>query len=585
MVVPAKALRLNLLGPAVLVLPAPASRVPPEAFIGVLLAAGLLLLIWWFTDRRVEKKRAALRRLYSLGEKMTARRPMLEHLKTLQASLPEILEVTGVKLFLHDRASKVLRPVEETTGPGPVPLLTDDPVGPLEKAVASCYRNRSLLVIPDTRRSPFFEGTDDAGLPRSVLVVPMFAQGDLAGILEIDHASKARNFSQDEETMAQHLANQLAIGMKLQERQTIRERLFRTDRPATGGKLISNVATELKAPLEVIAESAQSALDRTGGDDPEAELRTISIEARKASKIAAQLLSITRADEDETAPFDLNLLLRDLLRSRDQAWREHKIQFEDLLPMQPVFVEGSTTRLAQVFLSLLAHAERSVAEVEQKAVSLRTYTLGGCVEVEITYTATEAADGPDPLGKEAKKPAEDSLSPAVCRSILRSHGGDLRLIRVSDHALRLEAELPAADAPATEPAATSSLASKAVQPLTTLLVEPEPAEQRRMLTLLSDRGHRSVAAGSGEEAAHLAGQLHFHITFCSTRLPGMSWIEVFEKTRSLVNAFVLLTEGYEADPAGALPGEDGYALSKPVQSSELARVLGLIESRLGAGAR
>ena len=64
-----------------------------------------------------------------------------------------------------------------------------------------------------------------------------------------DNARKTGFFRPDEQADVQHLANQAAAALRLQERQAIREQLFYSEKLAATGRLISGVASELNAPM------------------------------------------------------------------------------------------------------------------------------------------------------------------------------------------------------------------------------------------------------------------------------------------------------------------------------------------------
>ncbi len=98
--------------------------------------------------------------------------------------------------------------------------------------------------------------------------------------------------------------------------------------------------------------------------------------------------------------------------------------------------------------------------------------------------------------------------------------------------------------------------------------------------MLSSRGHRAVPVNNAEEAIELAPRLRFDVAFCSVRLPGLNWVEFFEKVRREIGSFVLLTEGYDGDITRAFKGSDGYLLSKPINETELQKLLSTIEERL-----
>ena len=62
----------------------------------------------------------------------------------------------------------------------------------MNAGVAMCFRNRTLLNIPDTRRSPFFKADSRGEVPRSVMFVPMFAQNELLGVMQVHRSQSVR---------------------------------------------------------------------------------------------------------------------------------------------------------------------------------------------------------------------------------------------------------------------------------------------------------------------------------------------------------------------------------------------------------
>ena len=85
---------------------------------------------------------------------------------------------------------------------------------------------------------------------------------------------------------------------------------------------------------------------------------------------------------------------------------------------------------------------------------------------------------------------------------------------------------------------------------------------------------------SAEEAADLVGRVRFHVIFCSTQLPGQNCLELLERTRDRVPAFVLLAETREAASPDGFAATADYVLAKPVDADEFGRVAGTVESRL-----
>lgn len=535
--------------------------IPIWALISTLGLLATAVGIWSIRERHMAARRRAMRRLYQLGEEMVGAVSPEESLRILNATLPETLGIVSVRMYLYSHSEKRLRPVVEA-GAAPSPGLL------LEEA-ATCWGNRSLLLIPDVRRSPFHaEGA--AGLPRAALFLPMFAQKEPVGVLEVGDARRGREFSADELAVAQHLANQIAIGIELRERHSIRDELFRSEKLAATGQLISNVAGELKAPLEEI----EKAVHRLRGSRVEVEI--ISSQASRAAAIVDRLLEFTRKD-DESTRFDLAQVLQTLLKNREGAWTEKSVRFENLLSSDPIFVTGSGKQLEEVLLSLVKHAEESALRTAAKIVTVRKTKLVRGVQIEILFS-DPGDTGADPFS-ETNGADGEALGLGVCRSILRGQGGDLRVFRQPDGFLRFEVELPAGPSANGDSATVSAPGDTRI---TTLILEPDVDSQRRLTALLSEGGHRTVPTVTAEDALEIAHRFPFHAIFCSTRLAGMDCVELLERTRDRIDAFVFLSESYDGESVHALPHGEGYVLTKPVTSEDLDRVLRSIQEKVAA---
>src|ERR1019366_6213842 len=329
-----------------------------------------------------------------LGEEILSAPSAGAILKRISAVLPGILGVTRVQLYVYNRAAKTLAAAPAESG-APVSIsLTSPPAGTKAGAVA-CFSYRTLLAIPDIDRSPFPIARDDgARAPRSLLFVPMLAQGELVGVLELDQDDRSRDFTPDEQALAQHLGNQIGVAIRLQDQRSVQEQLFRTEKLAAVGRLISAIANELQTPLSSISELAAKALGKAEAGVAGREVSAIASEVRKAAGI----------------------------------------RIVDLISPEPLFVLGSQGQLEQVFLNLLVHAEQSLAEATGKAISIRTIVLNKRLVVDIAFTAPP----------ESHRAEETASLLGVIRSVIAGHGGEARLVLKNGEDPCFEVEFPVA---------------------------------------------------------------------------------------------------------------------------------------------
>lgn len=567
------------------------SAFTPLLLFSVLGVAAMLLGLWWIRERRMNEQYTAMRTFHTLCEDIIAAPSPSEIAEKLMTVLPSITQATGAWLYIFNRRTKSLERVATEADPEPMVVPVEAPKEEdLANGAAVCFQNQKQLNIADVRRSQYLNTRTKLNPPRSAMIVPLSAQGDVLGVLEAGNANRLGYFSIEEQASIQHLANQVAAALKLQEQRAIREQLFRSEKLAATGQLISGVANELRAPLEVILhlslQLATALAEHKGEIAPERDLRLLAAESRRASEIVSRLVSFARPEDSEARHFDVNAMLAGLVQFREPEWKGLGLRLQNRLAPEPAFVVGAQGQIEQVFLNLLVHAEQSAADVPSKTVTVATSLIAGRVMVEIGYSSRgdEEPDA-DPF-TESRSSGAGALSLGVCRSIVNNHGGGMRFATRTGMAC-FEVDLPVTAVRSEAPSDLNG-AAKLERTLTILLVDPDPGPQRQLLGLLSLRGHRVVPA-SPEEAADLAQRLRFDAVLWAMRLSGPSggskWSEFQERARGSIAAFVLVSDGYDAELARSIEQGGNFLLGRPIQEAELDRILRQIDARAPSAAR
>ena len=533
--------------------------------ITMILLAGFFL---WTRERRLRSQRRRLRRTYKLGEEILGASSTAAILKRVSEALPGVIAVTRVQLYVYNRTAKALDVIVES-GAAPESISLSSPPGGTPAGAAACFHYRTLLVIPDVDRSPFpvAAKTGDRA-PKSLLFVPMIAQSEVVGVLELDQDDRMRDFSADEQALAQHLGNQIGVAIRLLDQRSVQEQLFRTEKMAAVGRLISGVVNELQTPLASIVDLAHRALEKARGGAADREVSAISAEAAKASGIVSRLVSYAAAEQVEARPVDIGALVRTLIEFREGDWKATGIRVRDLTSPESMFVLGSQGQLEQVFLNLFVHAEQSLAGAEQKSIAIRTSMLAKRLLVEISFTSPS----------ELRKPEDTAAVLGVTRSVVAAHGGEVRLIEKNNSDPCFEVELPALVRERGASAGRSAPRDVSRR-MTALVIEPDEVAQRQLLVLLSGHGFRVVPVADSDTGLDLAHRMRFDAAFCSLHAPGLNWVELSERMHSRVCGFILLSDGYDAELSADFEGDGQFVLAKPLQEKELERVLQSIEPR------
>lgn len=557
------------------------SLFPPLLLAGAAAAISLLAVFWWMRERRLGTNRRLLRAFHALSEEIISAASPQEIAEKLATVLPTVTQATGVRLYLYSRRNKALERVATPKEPDPMAVPIESPPDGLAGAAVVCFRNRTLLNVPDVRRSPFVKVDSRSNLPRSAMFLPLLSQNEVMGVLEVGNARRLGYFSLEEQAAAQHLANQVATSLKLQEQQTIREQLFRSEKLAATGQLISGVASELRAPLESILQLSTSLASYGRQPIPERDLRLLAGESQRASEIVSRLVSFARPEDSAARDVDVNALMASLMQFRDPEWRTLGLRVQNRVAPETAMVLGAQGQIEQVFLNLLVHAEQYASESSAKTICVSSSLIARRVMLEIAYSIplNEYGAEIDPFA-EGRSP-DGALGLGVCQGIIQSHGGEIRF-RGGTKAdaipmARFEIDLPVARETSHDVPPQSSL-RKPASSMTVLLVDPDLGGQRQLLGQLSSRGHRVVPA-SMEEAADLAQRVRFDAAFWGVRpsAPGSS--EYQERIRAHVPYFVLVGDAYDAELAGSLESSGGFLLVRPIRDADLDRILKQMDAR------
>src|SRR5579862_6952617 len=112
--------------------------ISPMAAACALLAILALGFLLWVRERRLEAQRERLRRVYELGEEIVGSASILAILARISQSLPPVLGITGVRLYVYNRGTKALdsMPAE---GEPPLSLSLSPPPGGTQAGAVACF--------------------------------------------------------------------------------------------------------------------------------------------------------------------------------------------------------------------------------------------------------------------------------------------------------------------------------------------------------------------------------------------------------------------------------------------------------------
>lgn len=375
--------------------------------------------------------------------------------------------------------------------------------------------------------------------------------------------------------------------------------LMTSDRMASVGLLAAGVAHEINNPLASVLTNLEVArkdtLPRAMAGEQAAlrELSEILADAREAAErvhhIVRDLKIFSRHEEVVAAASDVHAVLESTLRMANNEIRHRATLVKELHPVDPV--EGSESRLGQVFLNLIMNAAQAIPEGNASAHRLTVKTLQQGERVFVAVSDTGIGMGPDALRKlflpfyTTKGPgAGTGLGLAISHSIVKGLGGEITVESEPGRGTTFTVSLKVAhiERPV-RPISTTSANKTSTERGRILVIDDEPLIGLSIKRLLA-RSHDVVPMTSAMDALEVLQTDHFDVVLCDLMMPqmtGMDFHAALEKVDpKLANQVVFLTGGAFTPAARAfLDRVSNNRLNKPFASSELKS---LIDERVAA---
>jgi two-component system sensor kinase FixL len=237
---------------------------------------------------------------------------------------------------------------------------------------------------------------------------------------------------------------------QLRERDTA---LARAMRFALAGELATALTHELNQPITALVSylrAVEILAAPLEGRDPRLQdtLGKASREALRASDVLRRLRDFYRTGTSTLVPVDLPALIDDVLTAFAERAAARRVE----LRHEPGGVRSVTTdpiQLQMVLHNLLANALDAIGE----AATTRRIVVRATAGDRVRVLVEDSGHGvPVELQRElfepfvTDKPGGMGLGLAISRSLMRSQGGDLRLVRTDATGSTFGVDLPASDA-------------------------------------------------------------------------------------------------------------------------------------------
>jgi signal transduction histidine kinase/CheY-like chemotaxis protein len=497
----------------------------------------------------------------------------------------------------------VARSAEAATAASPGgPALGTVPLRVGERLVGHVAATGTALLLRDVEELP----ADHPSRPdllrwgmRSVLIVPVVANGAVRAILAGSIHEDSRQFSERDLRLAQAVADRAATALEnarlfeeltraYQELKTAQEHLVQTEKLRALGEMASGVAHDFNNILAAILGRVQLILSQTEEPTARRWLQIIERAALDGAQTVRQIQEFTRIRRDQPAEtVDVNQVVCDAVEMTQTRWRDEsqsqglEVRVVTELGAVPP-VEGHPAELRQVLTNLVLNAVDALPRGGTITVSTRT--AAGAVEVAVVDTGVGMSDEVrrrifEPFFT-TKGPKGTGLGLAMVYGIVARHGGevlvDSREGAGSTFTIRLPLGAGHAE-PGTVPLALAGNAGGRV-----LVIDDEENVRDTLADMLRLTRREVVVASHGAEGLEHFRTAPFDLVMTDLAMPGMSGWQVAQAVKALrPDVPVVLVTGWGVElPADQLRANGvDRVMTKPFRIDEVNSVVVAFLSR------
>jgi two-component system cell cycle sensor histidine kinase/response regulator CckA len=381
----------------------------------------------------------------------------------------------------------------------------------------------------------------------------------------------------------------------VEERRLAEDRLRRTERMETVGRLAGGIAHEANNQMSVILGSAQFVLRRP--DIPEVvreDVEHIRRAAERTAGITQQLLAFSRRQVLQPQVLDLNALVQ-----RTEPILRRTLGERSRLVVRAASglgrVKADPGQLEQVLLNLVLNARDAmpdggtvtletcnVALTPEYAALKPVATIVPGPHILLTVSDTGAGMDRQTVGRAFEpffttKAVGDGtgLGLATVYGVVKQSGGYIWLYSEPGQGTTFKIYLPVVGAAPAEPGRHDSM-PVALEGETVLVVEDEPSVRMIIGRVLREQGYRVLEAPHGQEALAIAGDpaTRIDLIIADVVMPGLGGRELATRlAEQRPDVPILFTSGYTGHDVveRGLIERDWPFLAKPVAPEALAR--------------
>ena len=479
-------------------------------------------------------------------------------------------------------------------------------------------RTQQPVVIPDMSNTPVEISGFDLPLrspARSLLLVPLLADGKITGSITLREAQQPRQWHSTEIELAQAVAAQAAIAVQqsrlYQKTRQQAERLLELDKQKT--EFFQNISHEFRTPLTLMLGPLESAVESHQGLSYDQSIIALR-NCRRLLRLVNQLLDLQRLDagrmQPRFRPCDLVAFVTQVVDSFRPYCEKKGLRLQTQMD-ESCRVYLDPEKFDKVLYNLLSNAMKFTPQ--GGTITIRVQQAGDHCLVQVEDTGIGMTKEEIPHLFERFRQAERSASRsyegsglglALAKELVELHNGDIsvestygkgstftiwlhtgtahlpidRVLEITTEANGRRASVELADLELMEVEDTEIVSFDSAPTTDTqhsiLVVDDNPDLRGYVLEILRHHGYKVHTARNGAEGLIVAKETTPNLILTDLMMPLVSGIEMIQTIRSddtlKGTPIILLTAKVDEETRieGTEHGADAY-LAKPFNDREL----------------
>ncbi len=463
------------------------------------------------------------------------------------------------------------------------------------KALQELVTSRRAFAVDDVMTDPRMEPLRSSMRRlsiRSVMFLPLTIQDVTVGFIRLDTVGVLRRFTDDELSLGQTLAGQVAVALQnarlYAEQKATAERLREVDRLKT--EFLANMSHELRTPLNSIIGFSRVILK--GIDGPLTELQQQDLEAIHGSGqhllgLINDILDISKieAGKMELAFEEVNLhqIIKGVMSSAVGLVKGKPIELRQEAPTDLPTVWADATRTRQILLNLVSNASKFT---DQGSITVSAHYNDALVTLGVQDTGIGIpADKLEKVFEEftqvdastTRKVGGTGLGLAISRRFVEMHGGKIWVESELGKGSTFYFTLPRTQTIVPAAAEQEPEAGKRV----VMAIDDDPGVITLYKRYLEKQGYQVIGVTDSRQAVEQARRIKPDVITLDILMPnrdGWSVLQDLRDTEDIRHIPVVICSIISEQGRGFSLGAADYLL-KPITEDDLLVTLQRLQTR------